>query len=77
MSKGDAVASRRPRIAVEGDASGAAAFDGNHSHSTVSWLFSNAQWSEANAPEMFDQLMEYTKRGHLAWVCFPKEGFRL
>ena len=65
------------RVAVEGVAIGAAPFDGNQSNRVVSWMFSNPDWIDDQVPAMLDQLMEYTKWGHLAWVCFPKEGYRL
>ena len=64
--------------AVERGAIGAAvAFDGNYSDDIVSWLFYNDYWNEADVPDMLDQLMEHTSRGHLAWVCFPPYGYRI
>lgn len=64
----------RFRVAVEG-ASGAAAFDGNHTNDVVSWLFANDKWEDGAVPEMLDQLMEYTIHGHLAWVVFVPHGY--
>lgn len=66
----------RFRVAVEG-ASGAAAFDGNHSSDIVSWLFPLENWDDRDVPAMLDQLMTHTIRGHLAWVVFVPEGFRI
>ena len=65
------------RFAVEAVASGAARFDGNKSKDIVSWLFANPDWKDSDVPAMLDQLMEYTSAGHLAWVCFPRQGYRL
>lgn len=66
-------------VAVEGGvASGAADnFDGNHTNDVLSWLFANVNWVDEAVPAMLDQLMEHTKWGHLAWVVFPKAGYRL
>lgn len=64
--------------AVEGVASGAAdPFDGNEQEMVVSWLFANRNWQDSAVPQMLDELMQYTIAGHLAWVCFPRFGFRV
>lgn len=64
--------------AVEGVASGAAdSFDGNEQDMVVSWLFANRNWQDSAVPTMLDELMQYTIHGHLAWVCFPRPGFRI
>lgn len=65
----------RPPFPVGGVASGAAPSDGNDSD-IVSWLFANDQWTEEAVPDMLEVLMEQTMKGHLAWVCFPAQGFR-
>ena len=62
-------------VAVEG-ASGAAAFDGNHTNDMVSWLFANENWHPDRVQDQLAQLMEYTIYGHLAWVVFPPQGYR-
>lgn len=68
----------RRSIPVEGGASGAAdTFDGNQTNDIVSWLFANSQWTEESVAQALAQLMEHTAMGHLAWVVFPREGFRL
>lgn len=68
--------SSRGSVAVEDVASGAALFDGNDSN-VVSWLFANEQFKPDNMDSMFEQLMFFTMNGHLAWVVFPPEGFRV
>ena len=68
--------SPRSRVPVNGEASGAAPVDGNHTNDTTSWLFANESWDDADVPMMLYQLMEFTVDGHLAWVVFPREGFR-
>lgn len=70
---------RRPVDAVEGgDASGAApSFDGNYTNDIVSWMFQNERWTRDKWPELMEELMWFTSRGHLAWVVFPHNGFRI
>lgn len=63
-------------VAVEGRAVGVASFDGNASRMCVSWMFANQEWNESDLPEMYDQLMMHTAQGHLAWVVFPRYGYR-
>lgn len=66
------------RLAIGEGASGAAAlFDGNYSDDIVSWMFSNENWNDDDIPAMLDQLMQHTVWGHLGWVVFPKQGYRL
>ena len=60
-----------------GGASGAAAFDGNHTNDLAAWLVPNDSWDDEYAPLMLDQLMDWTSRGHLGWVLVPPQGFRL
>lgn len=66
-------------VAVDEDAASGAAgrFDGNHTNDVLSWLFANVNWVDEAVPQMLDELMEHTKFGHLAWVVFPKPGYRL
>lgn len=66
----------RFRVAVEG-ASGAAAFDGNHSGDIVSWIFATDLWEDDKFEDTIMTLMYHTANGHLAWVVFPPEGYRL
>ena len=73
---------RDPRFedAVEGDdASGAASpFDGNLTSDIVSWLFANETWTDSGFHDStLPKLMYHTAMGHLAWVVFPRAGFRL
>lgn len=63
-------------VPVEGRAVGVASFDGNHSAHCVSWMFAASSWNEKDVPQMLDQLMVYTLADHLAWVVFPKAGYR-
>lgn len=58
-------------------ASGAAAFDGNHTNDLQAWLLANQDWDPELVPVMLDQLMDWTLGGHLAWVAFLPEGYRL
>ena len=63
---------------VEGGASGAAAaFDGNHSRSILSWIIPGENWNDRSVADALDELMEWTVAGHLAWVIFPPYGFRI
>lgn len=64
-------------VAVEGRASGDAPFDGNYTDSVLSWFFTNELWHTDGVPIMIQQLMDITEAGHLAWVVFPPEGYRL
>lgn len=74
MSRRRVSVPRRP-VPVEERASGAAAFDGNHSFDIVSWLFPTDSWDEAQVPGMLEELMRHTLYGHLAWVVFVPHGF--
>lgn len=58
-------------------ASGAAAFDGNHTNDLQAWLLHNKDWDPELIPLMLDQLMDWTASGHLAWVAFLPQGYRL
>jgi hypothetical protein len=40
-------------------------------------MFSNENWNDDDIPAMLDQLMQHTVWGHLGWVVFPKQGYRL
>lgn len=74
---------RRFGVSVEGvEASGAASsFDGNHTNDVLSFMFPNQYFTltpeEFLESESFESLMERTMWGHLAWVFFPPQGFRL
>lgn len=78
---------RDPRFGVaveEGDASGAAPlFDGNHTNDTETWLVANdtlgtGGWDdETFRDRTLPQLMYFTAMGHLSWVVFPPQGYRL
>ena len=69
---------REGSVPVERRASGAAvAFDGNHTRQLVSWMFPNENWLDENVVDMLIELMLWTDAGHLAWVVFPPQGFRL
>lgn len=59
-------------------ASGAAdSFDGNHTNDVWSWMFANSDWRDDKWPGLMIQLMEHTANGHLSWVVFPRQGFRV
>lgn len=66
----------RFRVAVEG-ASGAAAFDGNHTNDVTSWIFNNEYWTAEKWEDSVLTLLYHTANGHLAWVVFPPQGFRI
>lgn len=77
MSQGARSRDRRS-VPVEGDyASGAAdPFDGNYTNRVQAWMFP-LDWDESDMELMMAQLIDFTAMGHLAWVLFPPEGFRI
>lgn len=77
MSKERGAGHRRSAVEVEGASGAASSFDGNHTGDIVSWLFFNDKWKDDMWPETQEQLMMHTAWGHLAWVVFPPQGFRL
>jgi hypothetical protein len=80
MSEGHGTRDPSSAVPVEGvDASGAASsFDGNHTSDAETWLFGNENWNDDSFREnTLLKLMYFTSLGHLSWVVFPRQGFRL